>query len=534
MAIKILIAENDSAVARDLQERLEKFGYEVVGISISGDDTLQSIQTLAPDMIIMNIRLQKKTDGIKTGELVRSKYTIPIIYMTEFAGQATIRQSKSTGPLGYIFIPFVDKQIFTTLEVALLRNQYEKEIQRQSERAQALVKSAAQLNSDLELESVLDAICKLVDQAIKASGTGLFLLNRKKDAYYDVSTSRGSEQLYIYKESKFEIKANFIDAFISIQNQVAIVNDAQSLKDLPYIQLFQKENIQSMVMTGIFRNQELMGILVSIFTQTPNSLQDADLELLKGLADQAAIAITNAYLFKQVRIGREHQRKLAKSIVDVQEQERRHIARELHDHLGQILTGLQFMLENAKNQEGNAQRASMEEIQKTVGDMIGQVREMSLNLRPSMLDDMGLLPTLHWHIDRFKAQTGIRVTFQSDKLQERFPSEIETAAYRIIQEALTNVARHAQVKEVFVGLVVQNETLWIEILDQGAGFDPALDMDRPTSGLGGMRERASLVGGYMVIESFINQGTQIVVALPLTGKPLERRKIDRNHRRPGR
>lgn len=187
------------------------------------------------------------------------------------------------------------------------------------------------------------------------------------------------------------------------------------------------------------------------------------------------------------------------------------------------------MLENAKKQEGSIQKSSLEEIQETVSDVIGQVREMSLNLRPSMLDDMGLLPTLHWHIDRFTAQTGIHVNFHNGNLTQRFSAEVETTAYRIVQEALTNVARHAQVNEVFVGLIVQENIFWIEILDQGKGFDLSAVTNKPTSGLSGMRERAGLIGGYAVIESFLNQGTQIVVALPLTGKPLERRKIERNH-----
>ena len=403
------------------------------------------------------------------------------------------------------------------------------EIQRQAERAQTLVKSAEQLNSDLELNNVLDTICKLTNHAIKASGTSVFLLDSKKDIYFNVSAVSEMEQLQVYKESQFTIPADIANSIISIKNQVVVIDDVQSLKDFPYVQLFQKENIRRMVIAGIFRNQEPMGILASIFIRTPNQLQNADLELLKGLADQAAASITNANLFRQVRLGREHQRKLAKSIVDVQEEERRHIARELHDHLGQLLTGLQFMLESAKRQEGDAQKASLEEIQKTVGDVIGQVREMSLNLRPGMLDDMGLLPTLRWHIERFTTQTGILVDFHCDVLKERFPAEVETAAYRIIQEALTNVARHAQAKQVFVGLITQNDTLWIEVLDKGAGFDLSNNITKPTSGLGGMQERASLVGGYVVIESFINQGTQIVAALPLTGKPLERRKIDRNY-----
>ena len=153
---------------------------------------------------------------------------------------------------------------------------------------------------------------------------------------------------------------------------------------------------------------------------------------------------------------------------------------------------------------------------------------MSLNLRPSMLDDMGLVPTLLWHFDRYTNQTGIRVNFQRNEIPGRLPLEIETAAYRIIQEALTNVARHAQVSEVLVGLVVQEKTLWVEVLDKGKGFEVSIESEKVSSGLSGMRERVSLLGGYLVVESFLNQGTQIVAALPLTDQPLERRKYDRN------
>ncbi len=664
MAVRILIVENNKAIAEDLQQRLENRGYDVAGICASGNAVMQSIKALAPELIILNIRLQRGTDGIQTGELVRLKHELPIIYMTESAGQTTLRLARGTGPFGYIFIPFVDKQIFSTLEIALLRNQYEKEIregrkwltgilngiadgviaindrgeiryinlvaqnltgwgqvdvigrsvndvltlldeenlnpvelwaeqdpvnpsrlapsftaflvtqsgrkliieanvtmiagsgasangmviafrdiqkqretlneiQRQAERAQTLVKSAEQLNSDLELSNVLETICRLTNHAIKASGTAVFLLERKKGIYYDVSTISDVAELQQYKESRYTIPADTVNAFISIRNPLIVVDDVQSIKDIPFLALFQKENIRRMVVAGIFYKQELMGVLASIFIAPLDTLHNADLELLKGLADQAAASITNAKLFRQVRMGREHQRRLAKSIVNVQEEERRHLARELHDHLGQLLTGLQFMLESAKRQEGDVQRATIEEIQKTVVDVIGQVREMSLNLRPGMLDDMGLLPTLQWHIERFTTQTHIQVDFHSDIAAGRFPAEVETAAYRIIQEALTNVARHAQAKHVFVGILTQDNTLWIEVLDKGRGFDPSNNVTKPTSGLGGMQERAGLVGGYVVIESFLNQGTQIVAALPLTGKPLERRKIDRNHS-PGR
>jgi len=308
---------------------------------------------------------------------------------------------------------------------------------------------------------------------------------------------------------------------------VYVVRDLQEYEALPYFEEYRKMDIRTLAVAALFRDSRLVGALVSVFSHSPKTLLEDEVALIRGLADQASSAIENAELFEQVRAGRERQRRLTKSLVDIQEMERRRIARELHDHLGQSLTGLQFMLETSKNRSQGEQRTNLEQVQEAVSEIIRDVREMSLNLRPSMLDDMGLVPTLLWHIDRYTSQTGIHVNFQYDEFPRRMPLEIETAAYRIVQEALTNVARHAQVQEVFVGLVEQMETLWVEILDNGKGFDTRAEPDTPSSGLSGMRERAGLLGGYLLVESFINQGTQIVAALPLNDQPLERRKHDR-------
>jgi signal transduction histidine kinase len=402
------------------------------------------------------------------------------------------------------------------------------EIRRQANRAEVLMQVASQLNAQIELETVLNTICEIMNRTLKATGTAVFLHDAKKDVFRDMATISENQALKSYQGTRFEIPTDVFQALLSRENPVVVIPDVQAYPELPYFELYKELNIRTLVAVALFRREYLIGALISIFIQNQKILPVEDITLLKGLADQASSAIQNVELFEQVRAGRERQRKLAKSLVDIQETERRHIAKELHDHLGQLLTGLQFMLENAKHQASGTQRSNLEEIQKSVSDIIGQVRDMSLNLRPSMLDDLGLVPTLQWHIDRYTSQTGIQVIFQCDEFPERFPTEIESAAYRIIQEALTNAARHAQVKEIFVGLVMQEKTLWVEVLDKGKGFDQSSDFDKPTSGLGGMQERASLLGGYLTIRTFINQGTQILAALPLTAKPLERRKHDRN------
>jgi signal transduction histidine kinase len=248
---------------------------------------------------------------------------------------------------------------------------------------------------------------------------------------------------------------------------------------------------------------------------------------MRGLADQASISIANALLFEQVQASRERTQALARRLVDVQEDERRNLAQELHDQIGQMLTGLQFSVSSLAMQTPVEQKTTIQATKKTVSELIAQTREISLNLRPSMLDDMGLQPTLVWHLDRYSTQTGIKVNIDYRFSNRRFNPEVETAVFRIIQEALTNVARHAQVSEVDITLELKEETIQVDIQDQGQGFDLESVDQRFPVGITGMRERASAIGGYLNIYSRIGKGTHIQAILPLSGR-VERRKNERN------
>lgn len=209
-------------------------------------------------------------------------------------------------------------------------------------------------------------------------------------------------------------------------------------------------------------------------------------------------------------------RDLSLRLVEVQESERRHIARELHDEIGQALTGLDLTMEQALRSSGDALRQHLRTAQGAVRDLTARVRNLSLDLRPSMLDDLGLVATLHWLFQRYTAQTQIEVAFLHHGVERRFHPIVETAAYRIIQEALTNVARHARVTEVAVQLWGHPQRLGIQIEDAGVGFEPmAARRQHRSLGLNSMRERAELLGGGLVIESTPNQGTLILVDLPL-------------------
>ncbi|HBX69086.1 MAG TPA: hypothetical protein DEH25_06820 [Chloroflexi bacterium] len=207
---------------------------------------------------------------------------------------------------------------------------------------------------------------------------------------------------------------------------------------------------------------------------------------------------------------------LSRRLVEVQEAERRQIARELHDEIGQALTGLKLLLGmNARNLPEEAQ-PGLGEVQTLVVDLMGQVRQLSLDLRPAMLDDLGLIPALLWHFERYERQTQIRVDFKHSGADQRFEPHVETAAYRIIQEGLTNVARYAGVKSVLVRLWHETKRLHLRIEDRGCGFDPVKVLAAGKSnGLSGMQERAALLAGWLVIESSPGCGTTLTAELPL-------------------
>ncbi len=207
---------------------------------------------------------------------------------------------------------------------------------------------------------------------------------------------------------------------------------------------------------------------------------------------------------------------LSKRLLEVQEAERRYIARELHDEIGQSLTGVKLALESLMHLPADNIRAGIQEVQKSVIDLLANVRNISLDLRPSMLDDLGLLPALLWHFKRYTSQTNIQVEFKQSGLDMRFRPEVETVTYRVIQEALTNAARYAGVDEVGVMIVADENMIMIYIEDKGNGFDPeTVEINRETAGIEGMRERLSLLGGHLTIESSPGAGTRLTAEIPL-------------------
>ena len=208
---------------------------------------------------------------------------------------------------------------------------------------------------------------------------------------------------------------------------------------------------------------------------------------------------------------------LSRRLLEVQEEERGRLARELHDEIGQTLTGLDLALGRGDRLGADGLRRAVAEARDGIRELTGQIRDLSLRLRPSMLDDLGLLPALLWHFERYTARTGVYVVFHHTGLARRFSRDGETAAYRIVQEALTNVARHAGVGEASVRIALDRDALRLQIEDRGAGFDAAAPRS-DGCGLSGMRQRVALLGGRLDVASASGSGTRLTAEWPEGGE----------------
>jgi signal transduction histidine kinase len=200
--------------------------------------------------------------------------------------------------------------------------------------------------------------------------------------------------------------------------------------------------------------------------------------------------------------------------VQAQEMERRHLARELHDEVGQALTAAKINLQSAMRESGASNPPQLQETVAILDTLLGQVQRISLDLRPSILDDLGLVPALRSILDERARRASIEVHFSPRDVPENLHAEIQTTCFRIVQEAITNAIRHAKATRIDVDLHRENGRLRLLIRDNGVGFDTK----SRTAGLGliGIKERAALVDGQANIISETNKGTTIDISLPLS------------------
>jgi len=236
------------------------------------------------------------------------------------------------------------------------------------------------------------------------------------------------------------------------------------------------------------------------------------LSVIRDLTDRIKAEEELKESYKAIRTLTDHLQK-------VREEERAHIAREIHDELGQQLTVLKmdvaWLNKKIDAADESPLKIKMKELLSMLDGTVKTVRRISSELRPSLLDDMGLFAAMEWHLEDFSKRTGLETSLLAGKEPEKLPDNIKTGLYRIFQESLTNVARHANATKVIIRAEAKDKMLVLSIEDNGAGFDVAKVKSKKTLGILGMQERSSMMGGNYSITTAPGKGTTIVVSVPI-------------------
>ncbi len=285
---------------------------------------------------------------------------------------------------------------------------------------------------------------------------------------------------------------------------------------------FSRERIKSALLTPMVHGKELVGFFVLSTTKGFKKFTKEESKLAQTIADQVAVAIANARLLELVKKSEEDVKALAAQLINVQEDKGKKIAGELHDEVGQTLFAMKMNLDVMKKnlptdlEKLEDMESRLSDTENLLSQTIDYIRNLTTDLRPSMLDDFGLVPALKWYVDKFSRRTDIEVSIKTKNFKGRLSPEIETTFYRVIQEALTNVAKHAKATEVTILLGQEDFYLSLSVEDNGRGFDTKkITLPKDRLGLFSVKERVRLLKGEFKISSRPNKGTKLNVRIPL-------------------
>ncbi len=383
--------------------------------------------------------------------------------------------------------------------------------------AESLVEISKVLNSSLDLEKVLGQILSRLMDLVPYDSASVMLLT--------------GGQLYMHAATGYQDSCGPIDVTnvsfvpsrtammedVLIGNQAVIIPDTKDIPDWLWTPTC--AHVRSWLAVPLEVKGQVIG-LFSIDKAVPNFFTPRHAELAKAFAAHAALALNNARMFAQISETQEQLVGLSAQVIAAQEKERQKIAVELHDHAGQALLALRAELQILKHHIPADSDQAHEQIKYLDGivlEICRDLRQLAHDLRPPILTEMGLVPALEQYIDEFSRRMKMPATFefQHDRQLARIPENIELICYRIVQEALTNLAKHAQASKVKINLDLSSDQLVLSVIDDGVGFTPRLKKDVEGFGLIGIRERVTAVGGKLQIYSQPGRGTQITVEIPL-------------------
>jgi len=393
-----------------------------------------------------------------------------------------------------------------------LNRLYQVEI-RAHDLAESLRKAALSISSSLNSSTVLDTLLDSIYEVVPFTSAHIELLEDEDHLF--VRMVRGEEN---FPEDK-RLQGRHLDIhelpiFAPILKEKKVMQCADTHDYKGSIYFPGKQFIGSWVSIPLLAGDQVIGLVI-LEHREPHFFSPDLTDWATTLTNQAAIAIQNAWLFEQVRDGREHLQALSRRLVEVQESERLYIARELHDEAGQALASLMVGLKLLEREGGDHQAVveRSQELKQIVDSVLENLHRLAMDLRPASLDHLGLVAALRQYVETISDQHQLAIQFEVVGTIERLTSEMETAIYRIVQEALTNIVRHAQATRAGVLLERRMDSILAIVEDNGVGFDPKL-ISGDHLGVVGLKERADMLGGTIQIESSAGKGSTIILEVP--------------------
>ncbi|MFC2072076.1 GAF domain-containing protein [Chloroflexota bacterium] len=397
----------------------------------------------------------------------------------------------------------------------------EGEMERHHHELLALSRISAALSGLWDLDAILrvalDNVLNIMDGTI---GGILLVEEQTQTLFYRVHQGLGKE----YVEGVRLRLGEGIIGRVAQSGKAILLEDISNDSRVAYPTLVNAEGLKAFIAIPLRTKDNVLGV-INVASRETRRFTTNDTYLLHSIGDQLGVAIEQARLYERLRRARERLRRLARQNLVAEEQERRRIARELHDETSQTLSGialqLQALVEMAEisgNQDAKF-TVGLKKVQSLTVQVHSEVSRLIADLHPALLDTLGLVPAIRQHAESRLQPMEINVSVETKGAERRLPTDVEAALFRFVQGAIGNIAQHSKAKNTTIVLEYHPDELWLSIRDDGQGFNVAKITDVEESGRGrglfSMRERVGFLGGSSGIESGIGAGTTIWARVPI-------------------
>ncbi len=419
--------------------------------------------------------------------------------------------------------PLRDSQGNITEVVELMRDvseakRLEQQIREAHQHLLALNAIASTMSQSLDLDTILNAALDKVLELMKGNTGGILLLDEESQTL-SYRVYRGLSEEFVKGIAGLRLGEGIAGKAAQLGEPIYVDNISEDPRLTRSVVI--KEGLRAFTSVPLQSKNKVLGVM-NITSHSTRRFTPEDIQLLNSISNQIAVAIENAKLYEEVQRKEELRGELLNLIISTQEEERKRIARGLHDETSQVLTSLAVNLEAIiaiLPSDANEAKAKLRGIQSLAVKTLDEIHKIIYELRPTLLDDLGLTAAVKWHTENYLEAAGVRVYLETAGLERRLPARLETALFRIIQEATTNIVRHADAESTSISLEFNETSIDIHIEDDGKGFDlgevmRSRDGERGL-GLLSMEERAELLGGHLSIKSRPGFGTQIAVEIPI-------------------